>query len=272
MLELPEVEILRREVEREFGGKKVKALAVHSASVVEGGATKAQLASYEAAKITSISRRGLHLALVTNGTDGLQAIVFDVGNGVALRKGAQSDVAVELSVTQGGPLSVMSGPDGSVHLCTGAELDARWPKSAGLDLSEHAVSWQAFARLLVANPGSVRSRLLDAALIDGIGPLYADEILWQAGLRPERRVEAMGSQELRRLYRSTVELFHEAQKAGGATTATNGFTDLSGKPGGFQDQLEVYGRDGKPCRRCRSTVASQKVEGKLCYLCPQCQV
>jgi formamidopyrimidine-DNA glycosylase len=159
-----------------------------------------------------------------------------------------------------------------VHAVPVAELDQRWPRSTGLDLGEQAVSWQAFARLLVQRQGPLRALLTDPSVIEGIGPLYADEILWQSGLRPDRRAERLGSQELRRLYRSTVEVLHESQKAGATTTPANGFTDLSGKPGGYQDQLEVFGRDGKPCRRCRATVVSQKVDGKLCYLCLQCQV
>jgi formamidopyrimidine-DNA glycosylase len=269
MLELPEVDMLRREAEREFGGRKVKAVAVADAKVLGQGTTAADFHRIEGAKLTGVGRRGLVLTL---GIDGTDAVVVEVGRGVGLRKGASQDAALELSFTQGGPLVVLGGTNGVVHLVTAAELDQRWARSGGLDLVEHAVSWQNFARLLVQRQGPLRGLLTDPSVIEGIGPLYADEILWQSGLRPDRRAERLGSQELRRLYRSTVEVLHESQKAGAATTASNGFTDLAGKPGNYQDQLEVFGRDGKPCRRCRATVVSQKVDGKVCYLCLQCQV
>jgi formamidopyrimidine-DNA glycosylase len=269
MLEMPEVDLLRREVEREFGGRKVKAVAVGDQAILGDGTGGKDFQRLEGAKLTSVGRRGLVLTLALDGGD---AVVLDAGRGVGLRKGSNQDAALEIGFTQGGPLAVLRGASGVVHLVPAAELDQRWPRSTGLDLGEHAVSWQAFARLLVQHQGPLRGLLTDPAVIEGIGPLYADEILWQSGLRPDRRAERLGSQELRRLYRSTVEVLHESQKAGATTTATNGFADLGGKPGAYQDQLEVYGRDGKPCRRCRATVVSQKVDGKLCYLCLQCQV
>ena len=56
------------------------------------------------------------------------------------------------------------------------------------------------------------------------------------------------------------------------TTAANGFSDLTGKHGGYQESLEVWGRDGQPCRRCRGTVVVEKYEGQPSYRCAQCQI
>jgi len=114
--------------------------------------------------------------------------------------------------------------------------------------------------------------LLDQTFVVGLGGLYADEILHDAGLKPDREVATVSTMEIRRLYRSLVEILHEATKHHGTSTEEHPFTDLHGKPGGFQAELEVWGRDGEACRRCRGTVTKQRGGNRLTYWCPSCQV
>ncbi len=270
MLELPEIETLRRETEREIGGRKLKAITVdpdHLAS----GLQEAELKRVEGAKVTAVKRRMGHLVMNLETGD---RVVIAAASGIALRR-AKGDEPLwaEFTFTQGGPLRMLAGMgDPKVDLLTLAELEAKLPPRGAIDLAEQAVSWVVFARALVGAGGSLRGLLTDPAVIEGVGALYADEILWQAGLRPDRRAEKLGSQELRRLYRATAEVMHDSLKAGGATTAANKFTDLGGGRGSFQDQIEVYGRDGQPCKRCRGTVVLEKFEGKPTYRCAECQV
>jgi formamidopyrimidine-DNA glycosylase len=106
----------------------------------------------------------------------------------------------------------------------------------------------------------------------GLGGLYADEILYDAGLRPDREVSTLSTMEIRRLYRSLVEILHEATKHHGTSTEAHEFVDLHGKTGHFQEELQVWGRDGEACRRCRGTVTKSRVGGRTNYVCPSCQV
>lgn len=270
MLELPEIETLRRETEREIGGRKLKSIVVDEQHLADG-VTAEDFKRVDGAKVSAVKRRSGYLVMNLDTGD---RVVLEVSHGIALRKAKVEDEAwVEFTFTQGGPLRAMAGTGNpKVDLLTVAELDAKLPPSGAIDLAEQAISWVTFARSLVGAGGPLRGLLTDPSIVEGIGPLYADEILWQAGLRPDRRAEKLGTQELRRLYRATAEVLHDSLKAGGTTTAANGFTDLSGKPGGFQDSLEVWGRDGQPCRRCRGTVVLEKIEGKACYRCAECQV
>lgn len=270
MLELPEIETLRRDTEREIGGRKIKSITIESTRL-SAGVDVADFKRTEGAKVTGVKRRRGNLVLNLDTGD---RILIGVSRGVALRRGKGDEPAwAEIGFTQGAPLRVLADVgDPRIDLCPQAELEARLPASGAVDLAEQAVSWVTFARVLVAARGPLRSLLLDPTVLEGIGPVYADEILWQAGLRPDRRAEKLGSQELRRLYRATAEVLHDSLKAGGTTTSSNGFSDLSGKAGGFQASLEVWGRDGQPCRRCRGTVVVEKFEGKPCYRCLECQV
>jgi formamidopyrimidine-DNA glycosylase len=113
---------------------------------------------------------------------------------------------------------------------------------------------------------------MDQTFIAGIGNLYADEILFAAGLRYDRSSETLSSQEVRRLYRAMVETLQDAIKHRGSSLSDEQYRDLLGVMGEYQKLHKVYDREGQACRRCRSTIARVKFNGRSSFLCPQCQV
>ena len=113
---------------------------------------------------------------------------------------------------------------------------------------------------------------MDPEVVAGIGPIYSDEILWEAGLRYDRISSELSSQEIRRLFRALVETLHEAVKHRGTTVDDCPFVDLYGKPGDYQGELKVYGREGEPCRRCRAPIAKARFANRPLYYCDACQV
>ena len=133
------------------------------------------------------------------------------------------------------------------------------------------MTWQHLSATLNQRSASLRELLTDGSTLIGIGDLYADEVLFAAGLRPDHRTDKLTSSDVRRLYRALMETLQEAVKARGTSHGEDGFRDLSGALGTFQLELKVYGRDGEPCKRCRSTVVKEKVNGGVAYLCPRCQ-
>jgi formamidopyrimidine-DNA glycosylase len=114
--------------------------------------------------------------------------------------------------------------------------------------------------------------LMDQSFIVGLGDVYTDEILYDAGLRPDREVSTLSTMEIRRLYRSLVEILHEATKHHGTSVDGHPFVDLNGKAGSFQEELQVWGRAGEACRRCRGTVGKSRSGGRTTFACPSCQV
>ncbi len=142
----------------------------------------------------------------------------------------------------------------------------------GLDPVADAVSWTTFARVLLAKHVKLKALLMDPEVVAGIGPIYSDEILWEAGLRHDRISSELSSQEIRRLFRALVETLHDAIKHRGSTVDDQPYVDLYGKPGDHQSELKVYGRDGEPCRRCRAPVAKARYANRPLYYCNACQV
>ncbi len=279
MPELPEIETIRRGLERDTVGRRVKSVDVPVAKAVHrNGSRKAFQARLDGVKLKSVDRRG---SLLVFTLDSGELLVVDIGSsGQMLRAAPKDEMAkdtqIVITFTQGGQLRV-SDPEGvaEAYVVTPDLLFEEAPQltSLGLDPVASPVSWTSFAQALVNHrTEKLKPLLLDQSFVVGLGGLYADEILHDAGLRPDREVSTVSTMEIRRLYRSLVEILHEATKHHGTSTDEHPFTDLAGTAGSFQDELQVWGRDGEPCRRCRQTVTRQRAAGRVTYWCPSCQV
>ena len=123
-----------------------------------------------------------------------------------------------------------------------------------------------------SHQASLKALLMDQEFVAGIGNMYADEILFAAGLRYDRLSNSLSSQEVRRLYRSMVETLTEAVKRRGSSLADEQYRDLFGAIGEYQEQHQAYDREGQACRRCRSVIVRVKTGGRSTFLCEHCQV
>lgn len=116
---------------------------------------------------------------------------------------------------------------------------------------------------------AVKNFLMDAKMIAGIGNIYANEILFTASVHPLARVSGITADEWKRISRATRLILIRAIRAGGSTISN--FLGASGNPGYFQLQFMVYGRAGKPCRRCGALIVKCVAGGRATYFCPTCQ-
>jgi len=270
VLELPEVEVLRRDLEREVVGRKVKSVEIKSmAALARYKNRKAFTSLLEGVKFSAVARKGLRLLITL---DNEQTLAISVGNG-SLRKisGKEKNLPVaEMTITfvQGGSLIyVMNGPGADFVVVPTEGIDTALPEfeHLGFDPVEIPISWGLFGELLLRLPSNLKHFLTDQSIMAGIGELYADEILFNAGVRHDRRSETLSSQEVRRLYRAVVETLHDAIKYRGTSLPENGYVDLFGKPGEYRPQ--VYGRDGQRSPRSRNFIQKVKFEGRWTYFC-----
>jgi formamidopyrimidine-DNA glycosylase len=279
MAEQPELETLRRDLDRDIGGKRIKTVEVPGSGAIPRHTNKKQfIGLLEGAKVASVVRRDLLLVAKLDTGD---ALVMDIQHGGQLRRQAAKEEAdkgtkVVITFTQGGQLRAIDDK-GSLELFVVPfdQLAEAVPALAelGVDILDEPVSWTSFGeRMLRHRDVKLRNLLLDRTVIAGIGPVYSDEILHASGLRPDREVSSLSTQEIRRFYRAVVETLHEAAKHRGVTTSDGQYCDLAGKPGGWTAELQVFERDGKACRRCRSVVSKVRQGGKTYYLCEACQV
>jgi len=129
------------------------------------------------------------------------------------------------------------------------------------------------ARLLRDLLGTSRQPLKNFLLrqdrIVGLGNIYASEILHASRLHPVRPAGSLSGAEVRRLHRATRRVLRAAVDCCGTTFSD--FQDARGVSGGFQQFLQVYGRDGEPCRRCSGTVERTVQGGRSTFACDRCQ-
>lgn len=278
MPELPEVETIRRELEREVVGKKIKAVEVTGERSVRRQTPDEFASRLEGVKITGAQRKGKYLLLQLDSGDVL--VVHLRMSGQLLRATPKEPMAphthVVIAFTQGGQLRFVDPRTfGELFVATPDEVTSEVPELSelGIDPVEAPMSWVDFGHLLRRKPMKLKAFLMDQSLIAGIGNIYSDEILFDAGLRYDRDTASLTTQEIRRLYRSLVEILHEAIKYGGSTLADAQYVDLNGKPGEYQQHHQVYDREKQPCRRCRRhDIVKSKFSGRSTFYCDVCQV
>ena len=115
----------------------------------------------------------------------------------------------------------------------------------------------------------VKSFLMDQRFIAGIGNIYACEILYNAGIDPRRQAGSLSGAEWRKVQKASAAVLHRAVECRGTTISD--WRDLFGMSGENQNHLEVYSREGKPCRRCGGMIERTKIGGRGTWFCPICQ-
>jgi formamidopyrimidine-DNA glycosylase len=279
MPELPEVEVMRRDLEREIVGKKVKAVEVTGTRAVRRHANRKQFADrLVERKFTGVARRGKYLlAKLDNG----DVLVVHLGMSGQLLRAKSSKEAmpkhthVVITFTQGGQLRFIDPRTfGEMFVTAGdtIEQDVTELAHLGIDPLDHTMSWEHFGHLLRERHAKLKPLLMDQKFIAGIGNIYADEILWAAGLRWDHMSDELTGEEVRRLYRAMVETLQEAVKHRGSSLADAQYVDLFGRPGEYQPFHNVYAREGLSCPRCRHVIIREKVSGRSTVSSSECQV
>ncbi len=116
---------------------------------------------------------------------------------------------------------------------------------------------------------SIKSALLDQATVAGVGNIYADETLFDAGINPKTESKNLKINELKRLCNSLVKILSISIGEGGTTFSD--FRDLEGISGNYGGQAWVYRRTGKSCKKCGEKILREKICGRSTHWCPNCQ-
>jgi formamidopyrimidine-DNA glycosylase len=280
MPELPEVEVVRRDLEREVVGKRIKGAEVPGSmrAVRRHRQRKLFTGPLEGRKITGVERRGKYIVIRLD--DG-QAVVVHLGMSGQLRraKSARETLVkhthVVITFTQGGQLRFVDPRTfGEMFVTHADDIEKEVDELAhlGYDPLETAVSWDYFGEMVRARKTKLKSLLMDQKFMAGIGNIYSDEILFTAGLRWDRMSDSLSAEEVRRLYRAISEVLQDAVKYRGSSLADEQYVDLFGQPGEYQLHHRVYAREGEACRRCRRPIARTKVGGRSTFYCEACQV
>jgi formamidopyrimidine-DNA glycosylase len=132
------------------------------------------------------------------------------------------------------------------------------------------LSFEDFAARFAGRTISIKAALLNQQIIAGIGNIYADEICFAAKVRPSRRTNKASKAELKAIFTAMRRILHSAVEHGGTTF--HNYRDAEGKRGNYVHLLKVYGKAGQTCPRCKQAVLVKiRAAGRGTVYCPNCQ-
>jgi formamidopyrimidine-DNA glycosylase len=279
-MELPEVEVMRRDLEKDVVGRRIKSVEVkphkNAMRVIRRHGRRKEFTDRLAGKkISKVDRKGKYVLLHLDGGD---VLVVHFGMSGQLLRGTKRQAPpqhthVVMDFQQGGDLRFVDPRTfGEMFVASEDELGkVKELAHIAIDPLEDTFTWPQFSEVLAAKKAKLKSLLMDQKFVAGLGNIYSDEVLWASGLRYDRMSDTLSSQEVRRLYRGMQEVLQDAIRYRGTTLGDEAYVDLFGKPGEYQHELKVYGRKGLPCPRCRTRIETVNISGRNSYYCPQCQ-
>jgi formamidopyrimidine-DNA glycosylase len=143
-------------------------------------------------------------------------------------------------------------------------------KSLGIDAMSAGFTFKKFSDILNRRQKSpIGIVLMDQSLISGIGNIYRSEILFDAGILPERTVAKISDTERKKLYKSIIKILKKGIEYRG--TSDSDYRDTSGEPGNYQKIILVYRREKQPCKKCGIMIKRGKLGQRSIFYCPKCQ-
>lgn len=281
MPELPEVETVARGLQKRVAGDVIESVWISGKKQPLKSSAEEIVAALEGSRIVQARRVGKHIAIDLERRSDAQT-GSDAQAGMPV---LHSQWIVHLGMTGSMLVTTPDAPiEKHTHLiakmASGKEVRFVDPrmfgklavvrenfKAPGSEPLE--VDFDTFANLFRKRKTPIKSALLNQSLLSGVGNIYADESLARAGIRPKRRAASLTRAELKKLYVALQKVLHEAIKAGGSSVSD--YVDADGERGFFQIKHLVYGREGAPCRKCKTPIKRIVIAGRSSHYCAKCQ-
>jgi len=265
MPELPEVETIKRELEKAVLGKKITEVMVYHPKVIREPSVEKFKKELTGVTIKNTLRKAKLLILELSNGKSLAIHLKMTGQLVYPGDGAKARVSFRLS---DGKLLDFNDQ----RLFAELRLIDDWNALKfirGLGPEPFDISIGQFKEMLAKRKTKIKSLLMDQTVISGIGNLYAAEALFRAGIYPARPADSLNDQEKERLFKQIKDTLLEAIKYKGSSV--DQYVQLSGNPGDYVKHHKVYDREGKPCLVCKTKIKRIALGGRGTYFCPKCQ-
>jgi formamidopyrimidine-DNA glycosylase len=265
MPELPDVELYKRHLDATSMGRAIASVTVGDPRILHGFAARAFAGRVKGSRIGTSLRHGKHL-LVDLGAPGWLALHFGMNGSLKHFADPEPDPPydrVRFDLGDGHHLAYVN-PRLIGRVAIVAE-PASFIASEGLgvDALDPALNAAAFARILVGRRGAIKAVLMDQSVIAGIGNIYSDEILFQAGIHPRTSAADLTSADTKNLFSTMRRVLRTAIERGAGSEQF-----LDRLPSNF---LIPRRRRGGTCPRCGGPLAVGKASGRSGYFCPSCQ-
>lgn len=276
MPELPEVETVARGLQREVAGQKILGVTLGKTDFIDN--PEALERELPGRIILRVERYGKFMLLRLSSNHAMNAdheesaLLVHLGMTGSLAPQAASapqrkHTHVVMQIGDGRELRYVDPRRfGRMAYLTG-ELLLRELQRFGADPLE--ADFSEFIARIQRRKCRIKALLLDQTVLRGVGNIYADESLWKAKIHPAQLGSRLSRQQLKELYGVVQTILKKAILLRGSSISD--FLDADGEPGEYQQHHRVYGREGKPCFRCKTIICRTIVAGRSSYFCPNCQ-
>ncbi len=265
MPELPEVETIKRELEKAVLGKKIIEASVYEPKIIRQPQVEKFKREIKGVTIKNVLRRAKVLILELSNDKSLVIHLKMTGQLIYPGDAKKSRVSFKLSDN-----NWLDFNDRRLF----AELrllddwrSLKFIKNLGPEPFDLTVD--RFKEMLASKKIRIKPLLMDQAFISGIGNLYAVEALFRAKVHPERPALSLSDKEKETLLKEIKDTLNEAIKYKGSSV--DQYRQLSGEPGDYAKYHKVYGRENKPCLVCKTPIKRTSLAGRGTYFCPSCQ-
>jgi formamidopyrimidine-DNA glycosylase len=265
MPELPEVETIKRELEKAVLGRKITEVCVYSPTVIRQPSAVKFKKELTGASIKNILRKAKVLILELSNGKSLVIHLKMTGQLIYPGDGKKSRVSFKLS--DGKRLDF-----NDQRLFAELRLLDDWHNLKfiqGLGSEPFDLTVDRFKKMLAAKKTKIKPLLMDQTFIAGVGNLYAAEVLFRAKIHPERPAQSLSKKEKEDLFKEIKDTLNEAIQHKGSSM--DQYLQLSGKPGDYVRYHKVYAREHKPCAVCKTPIKRISLGGRGTYFCPKCQ-
>lgn len=139
----------------------------------------------------------------------------------------------------------------------------------GIEPDDDRLTWQYLLEAFSKKSQPIKTSLLDQSIINGLGNIYANEVLFASKISPFRKTNTITKSEAEAIVDNSRKIVLKSVEAGGCTIRS--YTSSLGVIGHYQDYLEVHGKNGQRCSRCGEIILKEKLDGRSAYYCPKCQ-
>ncbi|OPY58098.1 MAG: Formamidopyrimidine-DNA glycosylase [Pelotomaculum sp. PtaU1.Bin035] len=273
MPELPEVETVKRTLQPKLAGLTFTDVQIFLPKIIRTPEPEEFKAKLINKKIVKVNRRGKYLLINLNGGLNLAVHLRMTGSLVYCEpdKPLSKYTHLILSLSNNSQLRFADMRQfGRIWLVPDTSMnDLAGYKDLGIEPLDNLFTKGFLKKELRRRHVRIKPLLLDQTFIAGLGNIYTDEVLHRAKINPERLATTLSPREIARLFHAIQEVLQEGIENRGTTVRD--FIDGDGRAGNYQEFLQVYNREGKPCCHCSQNILRKKVCGRSTYFCPSCQ-
>ncbi len=265
MPELPEVETVKKELEKAVLGKRIKEACVYAAKIIREPSVDKFKKGVKGAVIKKILRKGKLLILELS--NGKSLAIHLKMTGQLIYPGDTKKSRVSFKLSDGRWLDF-----NDQRLFAELRLIDDWRSLKfvqNLGPEPFEISLEDFKSILKKRKTRIKPLLMDQTIISGIGNLYAAEALFRAGINPARPSSSLSAKEQERLFKEIKDTLREAIKCQGSSV--DQYVQLDGSAGDYVRFHKVYDRAGQPCKVCGTPIKRISLGGRGTYFCPNCQ-